>query len=168
MEAALAPPRNRITLAYASFAGFVDQLQPLFALAIRLYVAHVFFASGLIKIMSWNSTLALFANEFHVPFLSPAAAAYLGTAAELGLPVLLALGLGTRFAAVALFVFNIVAVISYPDLSDAGLMDHMLWGALLLVTLVYGPGKIALDYLFGRRAGRRSNTETKRRAANDA
>ena len=100
--------------------------------------------------MSWNSTLALFANEFHVPLLSPTAAAYLGTAAELGLPVLLALGIGTRFAAIALFMFNIVAVISYPDLSDAGLKDHMLWGALLLVTLVYGPGKIAVDHWLKR------------------
>ena len=48
-------------------------------------------------------------------------------------------------SALALFAFNIVAVISYPDLSAAGLKDHMLWGALLLVTLVYGPGKLALD-----------------------
>ena len=86
-----------------------------------------------------------------VPVLSPQTAALLGTGAELALPVLLALGIGTRFSAIALFVFNIVAVISYPDLSDAGLKDHMLWGALLLVTLVYGPGKIALDRLFERR-----------------
>jgi len=50
-----------------------------------------------------------------------------------------------------LFVFNIVAVISYPDLSDAGLKDHVLWGALLLVTLVYGPGKLALDRWLERR-----------------
>jgi putative oxidoreductase len=71
--------------------------------------------------------------------------------AELFLPVLLALGIGARFSAIALFVFNIVAVISYPDLSDAGIKDHMLWGALLLVTLVYGPGKFALDRWFERR-----------------
>ena len=45
----------------------------------------------------------------------------------------------------ALFVFNIVAAISYPDLSDAGLKDHMLWGALMLVTFFHGPGKISLD-----------------------
>ena len=63
--------------------------------------------------------------------------------------MLLALGLGSRLAAVALFVFNIVAVISYPDLSDAGLVDHMLWGALMLVTLFYGPGKISVDYWMG-------------------
>ena len=154
MNAVATPLPRRFANLNAGFGELVDRLQPIFALAIRLYVARVFLASGLIKIMGWNSTLALFANEFHVPLLPPAVAAYLGTAAELGLPVLLALGLGTRFAAVALFVFNIVAVISYPDLSDAGLKDHMLWGALILVTFFYGPGKISLDALLQRRAGR--------------
>jgi len=154
MNAVATPLPRRFANLNAGFGELVDRLQPIFALAIRLYVARVFLASGLIKIMGWNSTLALFANEFHVPLLPPAVAAYLGTAAELGLPVLLALGLGTRFAAVALFAFNIVAVISYPDLSDAGLKDHMLWGALILVTFFYGPGRISLDALLQRRAGR--------------
>jgi putative oxidoreductase len=95
--------------------------------------------------------VALFENEYHVPFLSPAWAATLGTTAELALPVLLVFGLGTRAVAAALFVFNIVAVISYPDLSDAGLKDHMLWGALLLVTVVYGAGKFSLDHWIERR-----------------
>jgi putative oxidoreductase len=153
MNAIATPLPRRFAQLYAGFSELVDRLQPIFALAVRLYVARVFFASGLIKITSWNSTLALFANEFHVPLLPPTVAAYFGTAAELGLPVLLALGIGTRFAALALFVFNIVAVISYPDLSDAGLKDHMLWGALMLVTFFYGPGKISLDYLLRRRPG---------------
>jgi putative oxidoreductase len=134
----------------AGFAQFVDRFQPLFGLALRLYVARVFLLSGLTKTHDWNTTIALFENEYHVPVLSPAMAALLGTAAELGLPILLILGLGTRFAALALFAFNIVAVISYPDLSDAGLKDHMLWGALLLVTFFHGPGKWSLDHLFGR------------------
>ena len=151
MQSAVLPPQNAAIRLYAGFALFVDKLQPVFALALRLYVARVFFASGLLKIRNWDSTLALFANEFHVPVLSPHAAALLGTGAELALPALLALGFGARFAAAALFVFNIVAVISYPDLSDAGLKDHILWGALLLVTLVYGPGRIAIDRLFERR-----------------
>ena len=105
---------------------------------IRLYLARVFIASALTKIQDWNITLALFENEYHVPVLSPAAAALLGTAAEFGLPLLLLAGFGTRLAALALFAFNVVAVISYPDLSDAGLKDHILWGALMLVLAVYG------------------------------
>jgi len=150
MNSAALPPQSAPLRLHTGFARFVDQLQPLFALVIRLYVAKVFFASGLVKLSNWNSTLALFENEYHVPLLPPHLAAYMGAGAELLLPVLLALGLGTRFSAIALFVFNIVAVISYPDLSDAGIKDHMLWGALLLVTLVYGPGKLALDRWFER------------------
>ena len=136
---------NHAVHAYATVVDLIDRLQPLFALALRLYVGRVFFASGLIKLMSWSSTVALFANEYHVPVLPPYLAAMLGTAAEVGLPVLLVLGLGTRFTAFAMFVFNIVAATSYPDLSPAGLKDHILWGALLMVTFFYGPGKIALD-----------------------
>jgi putative oxidoreductase len=136
---------------YSAGVRWIDFVQPVFALAVRLYVACVFFMSGLTKLRDWNITVALFTNEYHVPFFMPEVAAALGTTAELGLPVLLAVGLGSRAAAAALFVFNIVAVISYPDLSDAGLKDHMLWGALMLVTLFYGPGRISLDYWLGRR-----------------
>jgi len=130
-------------------AARIDRLQSPFALIVRLYLAKVFFASGLTKIQDWSITLALFRNEYHVPLLPPAVAAALGTTAELALPVFIALGLGTRFAAVALFAFNIVAATSYPDLSDAGLKDHILWGALMLVLFVYGPGRLALDRRIG-------------------
>ena len=61
------------------------------------------------------------------------------------MPVLLALGLGTRFAAGVLFIFNIVAVVSYPDLPDIAIKDHILWGTLLLVLLIHGGGKWAVD-----------------------
>lgn len=134
----------------AAAANFCDRLQPLAALAIRLYVARVFLLSGLTKLDDWGLTVALFENEYRVPLLSPAVAAATGAAAELALPVLLLLGLGTRFAALALFAFNVVAVISYPDLSAAGLKDHVLWGALLAVLAVYGPGRLALDRFLAR------------------
>jgi putative oxidoreductase len=131
-------------------------LAPAFDLAIRLYVAQVFIHSGLTKIQSWDSTLALFANEYSVPLLPPELAAYLGTAAELCLPPLLALGLAGRLTAAALFVFNLVAAMSYPDISEAGIKDHILWGALLAVTFFHGPGKLSADYLVHRwYAGRR-------------
>lgn len=126
-------------------------LSPLADLAVRLWVANVFFKSGLTKIANFDSTVALFENEYQVPVLSPMLAATLGTAAELALPVLLVLGLGTRFAAIALFIFNIVAVISYPDLSPAGLVEHQLWGLLMLVTIFHGPGKLSLDHFIQRK-----------------
>ncbi len=151
MQTAVYPPPGAALRIYTAFTNGIEKLQPHFALILRLYVARVFFASGLVKLQNWDSTLALFENEFQVPLLSPWAAALLGTGAEIVLPALLALGIGTRFSAIALFVFNIVAVISYPDLSDAGLKDHMLWGALLLVTLIYGPGRFALDRWFAPR-----------------
>jgi len=114
-------------------------------------VANVFFKSGLTKIANMDTTVLLFTHEYQVPLLSPEIAAYLGTAAELVLPVLLVLGLGGRLAAAALFVFNIVAVISYPDLNDAGVMQHQYWGVLLLIPLLYGPGKLSIDWIIRRR-----------------
>jgi putative oxidoreductase len=141
---------SRAGRVYVLAEGWADKLQSVFALAIRLYLARVFITSALTKLRDWNITVALFENEYRVPVLSPAAAAFLGTAAELGLPLLLLAGFGTRFAALALFAFNVVAVVSYPDLSDAGLKDHVLWGALMLVLAVYGPGKLSVDRLLSR------------------
>lgn len=70
----------------------------------------------------------------------------------LDFPVLLALGLGGRFAALVLFAFNINAVVSYPDLNPVGLEQHYVWG-LLLVLVLHGPGKLSADHLLGRRLG---------------
>ena len=125
----------------------LDWLSPLSILGLRLWVAWVFFKSGLTKINSWDSTLYLFEYEYAVPLLSPEIAAYMGTAAELSLPILLAFGLAGRFGAIALFIFNITAVLSYPDLNAAGIRDHQVWGLMLLVPLLHGPGKLSIDYL---------------------
>lgn len=124
----------------------LDFLSPLLDLAIRVWVANVFWKSGMTKIASWDSTVALFTYEYHTPWLSPEMAAFLGTAVELTMPVLLVLGLGTRFSAAVLFIFNIIAVISYPDLNEIGRKDHYYWGLLLLVPLLHGPGKLSIDH----------------------
>ena len=129
----------------------LDSLAPAIDLAIRLLVASVFFKSGMTKIVNWDSTLALFANEYAVPLLPTDVAALLGTGVELLLPVLLVLGLGSRLAVLVLFVFNVIAVIAYPDLGAVGLHDHQTWGLLLLVTLLHDPGKLSIDHLIGRR-----------------
>jgi len=138
---------------YSQLVGLLDRIAPLGDLVIRLWVARVFFMSGLAKIQNWEGTLYLFQNEYKVPVLPPLFAAYSGTATELVFPVLLALGLGTRLTATVLFVFNIIAVISYADLGEVGLKDHQYWGLLLLVPLLHGPGKLSLDYLLGKRFG---------------
>lgn len=129
----------------------LDFVSPLVDLTLRLWVANVFWKAGLTKIQTWDSTLWLFANEYQVPRPPPEAAALLGSGVELSMPVLLALGLGTRFAAGVLFAFNIIAVVSYPSLNEIGLKDHIHWGLLLLVPLFHGPGALSLDHLVRRR-----------------
>ena len=123
-------------------------------LGIRLYVAKVFFWSGLTKIANWETTVALFEDEYRVPLLPPELAAAAGTFGELVFPVLLALGLAGRFAAGSLFIVNLVAVASYwhvlKELEPA-LAQHWYWGVLLLVSLLHGPGKLALDSVVWRR-----------------
>jgi putative oxidoreductase len=130
-----------------SVAQALNSLQPVAALLARLYVAQVFFLSGLTKIRDWDTTLALFMDEYKVPLLPPALAAVMGTAGELVLPVLLVLGLGGRFAALGLSFVNVVAVVSLAEIAPAALQQHILWGALLVGIVVYGPGRFSVDHV---------------------
>ena len=127
------------------FVAALELLQPLAQLAARLYVAQVFFLSGLTKVHDWETTVALFTDEYKVPLLPPAMAAAAGTAGELVLPVLLLLGLGGRFAALGLFVVNAVAVISLAEIAPAALQQHVFWGSLLMALVLWGPGRWSLD-----------------------
>jgi putative oxidoreductase len=127
-----------------------NKLSPLGDLALRLWVANEFFKSGLTKIQSWESTLQLFQYEYQVPLLSPHWAAVMGTATELGVPILIALGLAGRMSAGVLFVFNIVAVISYPALQAPGIAMHVAWGVVLFALFSRGPGRLSIDYYVRR------------------
>lgn len=131
--------------------GWLETLQPVAQLLARLYVAQAFFLSGLTKIRSWETTLALFEDEYHVPILPPELAAYMGTAGELVLPVLLAFGLAGRFAAAGLSFVNVVAVLSLAEIAPAALQQHQFWGSLLVALLLWGPGRLSLDALLARR-----------------
>lgn len=121
-------------------------IAPIVLLLMRVVPALAFFKSGQTKIANWDTTLYLFEDEYQVPFLPFEVAAYLGTAAELLLPPLLVLGLFTRLTALSLFLFNIVAVISYPVIWGNGFYDHQLWGAMLLVGVLWGPGRLSVDH----------------------
>jgi putative oxidoreductase len=123
----------------------LDTLRPVAQLAARVYVASIFFRSGLTKLRDWQTTLALFQDEYHVPLLNPGVAAFMGTGGEIGLPVLLVLGLFGRFAAAGLSVMNVVAVLSLGDISEAALQGHVFWGSLLAMLVLWGPGAISLD-----------------------
>ncbi len=90
---------KRIARFYFSASHLPECLAPLMDLGLRFYLANVFFKSGWTKIQSWDSTLYLFNDVYHVPLLPPAVAATMAASAELGLSVLLVLGLFGRFAA---------------------------------------------------------------------
>lgn len=132
---------------YNHVFGILHHLDVPALLAARIYVAWVFFKSGLTKLNDWESTLLLFEYEYAVPVLDHITAAYLATAGELILPVLLALGLFTRKAAIGLFIVNYVAVISLEDIPAAALNLHYIWGLMLLANIIWGAGKLSADHL---------------------
>lgn len=114
-------------------------------LGIRLFIADVFFRAGMTKLADWDVTLALFTDEYHVPMLPPALAALLATTGEVLLPMLLALGLATRLAALGLFLLNLVAVIAYPAMPEIARQLHVYWGMLLALLLAYGGSGWSVD-----------------------
>ncbi|MFN3228420.1 MAG: DoxX family protein [Asticcacaulis sp.] len=124
--------------------------EALIALLMRGGVAAVFFLSGRTKVEGLltlkDSTFYLFAEEYKVPFLPTELAAYLATYAEHILPILLILGLGTRFAAVGLLGMTmVIQLFVYPDAWST----HLGWSAMLVYLIGRGPGAISLDALFG-------------------
>lgn len=136
--------------------ALIDQhIAPVIDLFARIYIANVFFTSGLTKIQDWSVTVALFTDEYRVPILPPALAAFMGAAGELVLPVLLVLGLGGRLGALGLFAVNIMAVVSYYHVlslpaQQAGLTNHLVWGIVLAMLFAHGPGRWSLDTLLNR------------------
>jgi len=138
---------------HALIQKFDDQLQlwggSLVSIGLRLFIGWQFFKAGLIKVSDWSTTLSLFQDEYKVPVLPPEIAAIMGAGGELFFPVLLALGLFSRPAALGLFFVNAMAVISYPQLFQfecpAAINDHFYWGISLLVLIVFGAGKFSLD-----------------------
>lgn len=138
-------------------AGLTRLADP-FALATRVYVAWQFLKSGLLKIGSWETTLSLFQDEYRVPLLPPTLAAVAGTAGELVFPVFLLLGLFGRINALGLFAVNALAVVSYAHVLytegfEAALGQHYLWGFMLAMLAIYGPGGWSVDRWLAPRAG---------------
>lgn len=134
----------------------LDALQSVFALAARVYVSWQFLKSGWLKLSSWDVTLSLFRDEYHVPLLPPALAAVMGTAGELIFPILLILGLAGRLSALGLFAVNAMAVVSYAHVLysegfEAALGQHYLWGFILLMLAIYGSGALSADHALEKR-----------------
>ena len=136
---------------YLLVSRILDLLQPVALVAARIYVAWVFFASGLTKIKDWDTTLFLFEEEYSVPLLNHELAALLATVGELVFPIILAFGLLSRFGALSLSVINIVAVISLQEIAPAAYFLHVIWGILLTQVIIFGGGKFSADFFIKKK-----------------
>ncbi|WP_186069171.1 DoxX family protein [Burkholderia gladioli] len=130
-------------------------------LVLRLALAVPFWKSGILK---WNgflqlndTAIELFTSEFQLhlpggpyPFPAPALSAFLSGCGEVLLPVLLVLGLGTRFAAIGLLLMTCIVELTVPD----GWPVHLTWAAMALGIAAWGPGRISIDHLLGDRSPR--------------
>ncbi len=124
--------------------ALLDKLKPVWWLLVRVWMAKIFFDSGLTKIEDFDVTVFLFENEYAVPFIPPYFAALSATFFELACPVALVLGFATRFAVLPLLVMTAVIQFTYQPHHE-----HIYWAILLVGLLVNGAGKLSLDYLIG-------------------
>ncbi len=126
-------------------------------LALRLALAVPFYKSGLTKwdgfLQLSNGARFLFGQEFklHIlgaqyPYPFPIASAYAAGIAEILLPVLLVLGLGTRFAALALLAMTAVIQLTVPE---GWANFHLPWAAMALSLAAFGGGALSVDRLLG-------------------
>lgn len=115
-------------------------------LAARLWMASIFFKSGLLKIQNFRSAEFLFSEVHPVPLLPPMVAAVLATGFELICPVLLVLGLLTRLAALPMLAMAMVIQFAV-GLNDPAFYqnEHYYWMMLLGFIIAKGPGPISLD-----------------------
>lgn len=122
----------------------------LIALVARVGIAGIFFLSGRTKVdgfLSVNDTaILLFTDDYQLPLIAPVIAAHLATYAEHLFPILLVLGLATRFSALSLLIMTaVIQIFVYPSAWPT----HLSWAAPLLYLLANGAGKVSLDRVFG-------------------
>ena len=116
-------------------------------LMFRIAIAAVFWSSGLTKIASWDTTIALFRDEYMVPLLPPELAAVMSATFELSCSALIVVGLATRLATLPLLGMTfVIEVFVYPEYWSM----HLMWATVLLFLLTKGPGAFSLDHYAGR------------------
>ena len=145
---------NRLASLYGQAAGLAARLLPksFLLLVQRFGVAAVFFESGRTKVEGvltiTDSTYELFRTDYRLPFVDPEIAAHAATYSEHLFPIMLVLGFGTRFAALALLgMTTVIEVFVYPDAWPT----HLSWAGLLLPLIAWGGGRISLDSLLGKK-----------------
>lgn len=122
--------------------------EALLTLLARLAIAYTFWSSGRTKVDGLlnvtDTTKFLFAEEYQVPLIPPEIAAHMATYAEHLFPILLLLGLFTRFAALSLLLMTLVIqLFVYPDAWNV----HMWWAVAILYLIRSGGGGLSLDRL---------------------
>lgn len=121
------------------------------AVAARIAVAGVFWTSARLKVDGFalkDSTYFLFEYEYALPLIPSDWAAVMGTIAEHVFPIMLILGLGTRFGALGLLVMTaVIQTFVYPGAWNL----HLLWATGMLYLIIRGPGVLSLDHLIARR-----------------
>jgi putative oxidoreductase len=145
MKRRMNPTIQKIIRLKLAIITHVEKLAFLPVLGMRLWIANVFWNSGMAKSSDWQGTIALFADEYKVPVLPPEIAATLGTATELTAPILIALGLGARFGAGALLVMTAVIEFTYMSFPI-----HQVWVLILLLIILQSSGKASVDYFIRR------------------
>ena len=129
-------------------------LPSLVQLVMRLALAVPFWHSGILKWEGFlklsDTAVTLFSDEFmlHLPggpyhFPAPAVMAFLSGCGEIMFPILLVLGLGTRFAALGLLFMTLIVELTVPD----GWPIHLTWAAMALGIMAWGPGRISIDHV---------------------
>jgi putative oxidoreductase len=121
-------------------------------LLFRLAIASIFLNAGLIKVSSWDTTVSLFRDEYHVPVLPPEIATILATTFELGCSTLLIIGFATRLATLPLLaMIATIQLFVYPSAWP----EHLVWASILLFLLTRGAGALSLDHLIAGARSRR-------------
>lgn len=122
----------------------------LLALPLRFGVAWIFWSSAQVKLINWQRTIEFFAEEYRVPILPPELAARMALSIEIACPILLILGLLTRFAVLVLLAMTmVIQIFVYPGAWPT----HLQWTAMMLVLLCRGAGTLSLDHLLWHRLG---------------
>lgn len=156
MTAALSPapataPSSGITGVVERVIRLLDRIPySALALAARVFPAAVFWQSGQTKVSGFglsDSAVYLFQEEYRLPLVDPTIAAYGAAIAEHLFPILLVLGLASRFAALALLGMTLVIeIFVYPDAWPT----HGVWAVCFLIVIARGPGVLSLDHLIAR------------------
>ncbi len=123
----------------------------------RVALAGIFWRSYKTKIEegTWfdltDTTYFLFENEYSGVPIPPDIAAPMAAFSEFLFPILLVVGLATRFAAVSLLGMTLVIqIFVYPD---AWWSVHLLWVAMASILIVRGGGLFSADALVVKARG---------------